>query len=69
MGTGLDNRALVAEAGGGEPEVSAEMRVGLAADVPPRAGRYEIRLKGHHDDRWADRFGGLTIRREDNDET
>lgn len=31
--------------------------------------RYEIRLKGHLDDRWADWFGSLTIRREDNGET
>ncbi len=32
-------------------------------------GRYEIRLKGHLDDRWADWFEGLTITREDNGET
>ncbi len=32
-------------------------------------GRYEIRIKGHLDDRWADRFEGLTITREDNGET
>jgi len=32
-------------------------------------GRYEIRLKGHLDDRWAAWFGGLTITREDNGET
>jgi hypothetical protein len=37
LGTGLDNRALVAEAGGDALEVSAERREGLAADVPPRA--------------------------------
>ncbi len=24
-------------------------------------GRYEIRLKGHLDQRWADRFGGLSF--------
>ena len=28
-------------------------------------GLYEIRLKGHLDDRWADWFEGLTITRED----
>ena len=28
-------------------------------------GRYEIRLKGHLDDRWAGWFEGLTITRED----
>jgi hypothetical protein len=32
-------------------------------------GRYEIRLKGHLDDRWADWFGDLTLTREDNGET
>ena len=31
--------------------------------------RYEIRLKGHLDDRWADRFEGLTITRDDNGTT
>ena len=69
MGTGLDNRALVAKAGGGEPEVSAQMREGLAADVPARAWTVRNRIKGHLDDRWADRFEGLTITREDNGET
>ena len=32
-------------------------------------GRYEIRLKGHLDNRWANWFEGLTITREDNGET
>ena len=32
-------------------------------------GLYEIRLKGHLDERWADWFEGLTITREDNGET
>ena len=32
-------------------------------------GRYEIRIKGHLDDRWADWFGGLTITLEDNGDT
>ena len=32
-------------------------------------GRYEIRLKGHLDDRWSTWFDGLTITREDNGET
>ena len=31
--------------------------------------RYEIRIKGHLDDKWADWFNGLTITREDNGET
>lgn len=32
-------------------------------------GLTEIRIKGHLDDRWADWFDGLTIRREDNGNT
>ena len=32
-------------------------------------GRYQIRIKGHLDDRWADWFEGLTLTREDNGET
>ena len=32
-------------------------------------GLYEIRLKGHLDNRWAAWFGGLTITLEDNGET
>jgi hypothetical protein len=32
-------------------------------------GLYEIRIKGHLADRWADRFGGLTITREANGDT
>ncbi len=34
-----------------------------------RSGLYEIRLKGHLDNRWADRFEGLTITLEDNGDT
>ena len=34
-----------------------------------KPGRYEIRLKGHLDDRWANRFEGLTLTREANGET
>ena len=30
---------------------------------------YEIRIKGHLDDQWAEWFEGLTITREDNGET
>jgi hypothetical protein len=33
------------------------------------SGLYEIRLKGHLDDRWAGRFGGVTITLEDNGNT
>ena len=32
-------------------------------------GRYEIRIKGHLDGRWADWFGGLTITLEENGDT
>jgi hypothetical protein len=32
-------------------------------------GLYEIRIKGHLDDRWVDWFEGLTITLEDNGET
>ena len=32
-------------------------------------GLYEIRIKGHLDDRWADWFGGLTITLVDNGDT
>lgn len=31
--------------------------------------RYEIRLKGHLDARWSERFDGMTITREENGET
>ena len=34
-----------------------------------QAGLYEIRIKGHLDDKWADWFDGLTITRADNGET
>ncbi|MBK9942343.1 MAG: hypothetical protein IPP13_12085 [Kouleothrix sp.] len=32
-------------------------------------GKYEIRLKGHLDDRWADWFEGLSITHADNGDT
>ena len=32
-------------------------------------GLYEIRIKGHLDDRWADWFGGLTITLEEDGDT
>jgi hypothetical protein len=40
-----------------------------AIETDDGSGRYDIRLKGHLDDRWADWFEGLTITREDNGET
>ena len=33
------------------------------------SGRYEIRLKGHLDERWTDRFDGLTITLEEDGNT
>lgn len=33
------------------------------------SGLYEIRLRGHLDDRWADRFGDAVITLEDNGNT
>jgi hypothetical protein len=32
-------------------------------------GLYEIRIKGHLDDRWADWFGGMTITLEEDGDT
>jgi hypothetical protein len=39
------------------------------SEAQPEPELYEIRLKGHLDDRWADWFDGLTITREDNGTT
>ena len=36
---------------------------------PDEPDLYEIRLKGHLEDRWAARFAGLTLTREDNGDT
>jgi hypothetical protein len=36
---------------------------------PDGPGQYEIRLKGHLDDRWAGWFEGMSITRADNGET
>jgi hypothetical protein len=35
----------------------------------PEPARYEIRIKGHLDERWAEWFDGLTITRDANGET
>ena len=40
-----------------------------ATDRQDEPGRYEIRVKGHLDARWADRFGGMTITLAENGET
>ncbi len=39
------------------------------ADEQDEPVLYEIRIKGHLDDRWADWFAGLTLRRVDNGDT
>jgi hypothetical protein len=36
---------------------------------PGRPMIYQIRIKGHLDPRWSERFGGLTITLEDNGDT
>ena len=40
-----------------------------SAEDHDEPGRYEIRIKGHLDHRWADWFGCLTLTLEDNGET
>lgn len=40
-----------------------------STEEPYEPKRYEIRIKGHLDDRWADWFEGMTITREVNGET
>jgi hypothetical protein len=38
-------------------------------DGHDESGLYEIRVRGHLDARWADRFGGMTITLAENGET
>jgi len=40
-----------------------------APEEHDQPARYEIRIKGHLDDRWAAWFDGLAITREDNGDT
>ncbi len=40
-----------------------------STEKPEDPGYYEIRIKGHLDDRWADWFEGMTINRETKGET
>lgn len=40
-----------------------------STEEPYGPKRYEIRIKGHLDERWAEWFEGMTITREDNGET
>ena len=41
----------------------------LSTQSHSEPGLYEIRLKGHLEDRWADWLGGLTLTLEENGET
>src|SRR5689334_6669729 len=41
----------------------------LSAEGYDEPGVYEIRVRGHLDDRWAARFDGLTLTREGNGDT
>ncbi len=41
----------------------------LSSEGNNKPGRYEIRVKGHLDSRWAVWFEGMTITLEDNDNT
>ncbi len=40
-----------------------------AAEDPDEPGLYAIRIQGHLEDRWAARFEGLALTREDNGDT
>ena len=40
-----------------------------SAETHDEPGRYEIRVKGHLTDRWADWFEGLTLTLEENGQT
>lgn len=41
----------------------------VAPEDQDEPGRYDIRIKGHLDDRWAAWLGGLTLTRDDNGTT
>ncbi len=43
-------------------------KVNLETD-PDQSKIYQIRIKGHLDDKWSDWFGGMTISLEENEET
>jgi hypothetical protein len=63
---GNDNKSQSDNGQGTRRSMSETDRVTEAHDKP---GRTEIRIKGHLDDKWADWFDGLTIRREANGDT
>ena len=44
-------------------------RTGASTEDQGAPGQYEIRVKGHLADRWADWFDGMTLTREDHDTT
>jgi hypothetical protein len=41
----------------------------IVNEYPDGTGRYEVRLKGHLDDRWANWFGNVTLMLEENGDT
>ena len=41
----------------------------ISKEEPYAPGQYEIRIKGHLDDRWAAWFEGMTVTLEENGET
>jgi len=53
----------------GNPSKSRKLGEACMSEKYSGSGLYEIRLKGHLDDRWADRFEGLTIKLEENGNT
>jgi hypothetical protein len=53
----------------GNPSISRKWREACMSEKYNGSELYEIRLKGHLDDRWADRFDGLTISLEENGNT
>jgi hypothetical protein len=54
---------------GGQHTRHTMSAIDAASGNQRESGIYEIRLKGHLDQRWADRFDGLTITLDDNGET
>jgi hypothetical protein len=52
-----------------ETHTSNEASTEASTEDHYEPGLYEIRIKGHLADRWADWFGGLTITLEDNGDT
>ena len=53
----------------GETHTSIEASPEASTEDHHEPGLYEVRIKGHLDDRWADWFGGLTITLDENGDT